>query len=280
MRRAVDASWDLPGTDLSYQFCQSAEDTLVKVHRAVDRDTNVILVVGGDGTVNSTGRALLHTDTALGIIPVGSGNGFARHFGIPLSPEKAVHALARGQDRRIDVGMVDDTPFLVTCSMAWDASLVKSFARSPVRGILPYVFAGVQEFFEYQPQDLQVVIDEEREVSFSAPMVFTIANLSQYGGGAKIAPHARPDDGLMELVVALRQDVPKLIANMGRLFDGSINRIPEVTFLRFRTLRVRRERATSMQIDGELVEAGRETAVRVMPSSLKVLVPDAPDEQA
>ena len=75
--------------------------------------------------------------------------------------------------------------------MAWDASIAKSFARSPIRGFLPYVLAGVQELFEYTPQDMAVVIDDRQTVEFAAPMVFTIANLSQYGGGAKIAPRAR-----------------------------------------------------------------------------------------
>ena len=274
MRRAFDKSWDVPGIDLSYQFCQSAQDGMDKARRAVERGVTCILVAGGDGTVSTVGRALIGTDVALGMIPAGSGNGFARHFGIPLAPAKAVESLAHASVRPIDVGMIDETPFLVTCSMAWDASIAKSFAKSPIRGIVPYVFAGVQELFGFEAQDISVVLDGEEELTFAAPMVFTVANLSQYGGGAQIAPHARADDGYLELVVALRQDIPKLIANIGRLFDGSIHKIPEVISRQFRTMTVKRQRASALQIDGELVEAATEVTVRVIPKALNVLVPE------
>jgi diacylglycerol kinase (ATP) len=273
MRRAMDTWWDVPGTDLCYQFCQNPEDGLAKTRRAVERGTDIVLVVGGDGTVSTVGRALIGTDAALGMIPAGSGNGFARHFGIPLTPAHAARTLAQATVRQIDVGLADETPFLVTCSMAWDAAIARSFARSRIRGILPYAFAGVQGFFEYQPQDISVELDSVEQITFPSPVVFTVANLSQYGGGAKIAPRARPDDGRLELVVALRQDMPRLMANIHRLFDGSINAVPEVISRTFRSMRVRRAHASAIQIDGELVEAGREVAVRVLPRALKVLVP-------
>lgn len=271
--RALERFWDRPGTDLTYQYSLSAEDGRGKALRAVDRGVETVLVVGGDGTVNTIGRALAGTPAALGVIPAGSGNGFARHFGIPLTPARAVESLAGAVVETIDMGDAEGNAFLVTCSMAWDAALVKSFSKSPIRGIVPYVFAGVYEFFEYQPQEIRVVLDGGPCLTFPDPMVFTIANLTQYGGGARIAPQARPDDGQLELVVALRQDTPKLIANIGRLFDGSVAAIPEVVSRRFRRMRVQRRRAAPIQIDGELIEAGTEVDVRVSPAALRVLVP-------
>ena len=118
-----------------------------------------------------------------------------------------------------------------------------------------------------------MTLDGHEERRLPAPMVFTIANLSQYGGGAKIAPRARADDGFLELVVALRQDVPRLIARVHRLFDGSADTIPELITERFQSLLVRRERPAPIQIDGELVEADRDLRVRVVPGALNVLVP-------
>lgn len=273
VRRALDRAWDTGGTDVVYRFCGSTEDGARKARRSVEEGADTVLVIGGDGTVNTVGTALVGTDVVLGIIPVGSGNGFARHFGIPLSPERAAERLATASVRDIDVGLVEGRPFLVTCSMAWDAALVRSFEKSPVRGIVPYIFAGVYEFFEFQPQKMTVVVDEEEEVEIPDSLVFTIANLTQYGGGARIAPQARPDDGRLELVVALRQDVGKLIANVHRFFDGSVARIPEVMSRRFESLDIRRERAAPIQMDGELVEAPAHLKVRVRPNALKVLVP-------
>jgi len=273
LRREMDRYWDVPGMDLSYQFCQSVGDSVAKVKRAVAAGVDTILVVGGDGTISSVGRLLVNTDVSLGAVPVGSGNGFARHFGIPLSPGRAVQALAQAPSKQIDVGVVRGIPFLVTCSMAWDASLVKAFDKMPVRGILPYVFAGVSEFFEYKPQAVRVILDSGEELHLQDPMVFTIANLTQYGGGARIAPHAREDDGCLELVVVLRQDLPKLVANIGRLFDGTLHGIPEVISRTFRRMTVNRERPAPIQMDGERVDAPADIDVEVMPGALKVLAP-------
>ena len=272
-RRAMDAAWDLRGNEVSYQFSQSIDDGVTKVRRAVDNGVDIILVVGGDGTVNSIGRELIGTPVTLGIVPAGSGNGFARHFGTPLSPPRAVAALARGETRAIDVGVVGDAPFLVTCSMAWEAAIAEAFEKAPIRGILPYVFAGMQELFEYDPQDFKFTLDSRQTIELKRPLLFTIANLSQYGGGAKIAPQARADDGYLELVVARREDIAKLIANVGRLFDGSIQRLPEVVTHRFQVMDVQRTHSAPIQVDGELVDAPVDIRVGILPEKLKVLVP-------
>jgi diacylglycerol kinase (ATP) len=273
LRKAVDRWWEQPGTDVKYQFTQSAEDGAAKARRCVEEGVSAVLAVGGDGTVSSIGRALVGTPVALGAIPVGSGNGFARHFGIPLSAGRAVQALATATVQPVDVGIVNDRPFLVTCSMAWDASIVRSFEKMPVRGFVPYLFAGAQELIGYRPQPLDVILDAGAPLHFADPLVFTVANLTQFGGGARIAPQARHDDGLLQLVVALRQDGPKLLANLLRLFDGSIQQIPEVQFRSFRTMRVRRAHAAPIQIDGELVDAPPDVEFSVKPGALNVLVP-------
>lgn len=273
MRRALDQAWDVTGTELVYQFCQSGDDGYLKARHAVNEGVDTILVAGGDGTINTIGRALIGTDVALGVIPAGSGNGFARHFGIPLVPANAVKALASAPVRKIDVGIVNDRPFFVTCSMAWDASIAKGFMRTRIRGVLPYIFAGVNEFFEYEPQDMIVDIGVKEKIRFERALVFTIANMTQFGGGAKIAPHAQPDDGYLELVVALHQDVPKLFANIGKLFDGSLDELPEVITRRFKELTVTRPRASPIQIDGELIDQPQKIYVKVIPSALNVLVP-------
>lgn len=281
VRRALEKHWEGPGTDLVYQFCRDIDDGFAKARRAAEAGADVLLAVGGDGTVSTVGRAILGSGVALGVIPTGSGNGFARHFGIPLSPERAVAALAKATVKRIDVGVVNDRPFLVTCSMAWDAKIVRSFERAKIRGsVLPYIFAGAYEFFDYKPQDIRVDLDSGEQMTFHHALVFTVANLTEYGGGAKIAPEARPDDGRLELVVALHQDVPKLFSNIGRLFNGSLRELPEVIFRRFRAMTVKREHAAPIQMDGELMDAPAKILVRVRPEALRVLIPIPPAGKA
>ena len=273
MRQAFDRYWERDDLELSYQFTQSKEDGIAKAQRAVDRGVDTLIVSGGDGTVSTISRVLVGTDTVLGVIPSGSGNGFARHFGIPLSAPKAVEALAQATVKPIDVGVVNGMPFFVTCSMAWDAAIVRSFDKSPLRGIIPYVFAGVQEFFDYRPQDMSVELADGETLDFHLPVLFTIANLTQYGGGAMIAPHAKEDDGKLELVVGLQRDFALILANLPRLFDGSINRFPRIISRSSEAMTIRRVNPVPIQVDGEVVEAPEVIEVSVKPGALKVLVP-------
>jgi diacylglycerol kinase family enzyme len=272
-RNALLEHWDLPGNDLTFQFSKSKEDGQNKVRRAIDEGVGTLLVAGGDGMINSIGRELIRTDVVMGVIPTGSGNGFARHFDIPLDPPKAVAALADAHTEAIDVGYANDTPFFVTCSLAWDAALVNTFEKSPVRGVLPYIFAGVYEFFEYHPQPFTFIVDEQEEIYIEDPQLCTIANLTQYGGGAQIAPDAQPDDGLLQLVTIRRRDFAKILPMIGKIFDGGLRRLKEIETRSFHSLTVRREREGPMQFDGELVSAPAEVKFRVETRALNVLVP-------
>jgi diacylglycerol kinase (ATP) len=273
LRLAIDRYFEKPDVDVSYQYTQSKADGVAKAQRAVDDHVDTVLVVGGDGTVSTVGRVLVNTDTMLGVIPAGSGNGFARHFGIDLRVAKAVAQMAEGECQSIDVGVVNGVPFFVTCSMAWDAAIVRTFEKFPFRGILPYVFAGVQEFFDYKRQDMHVTFDDGEKLALKQPVILTIANLTQFGGGAVIAPQAKADDGQLEVVSALQRDFPLVLANLARLFDGSIDRIPQVYSRSARGLRVERMHAAPIQLDGELMDMDAKVDVSVMPRALRVLVP-------
>lgn len=273
IREALIEYWDRPGNDLSIQFSTSKEDGQAKAHKAVEEGVGRLLVIGGDGMVNTIGSVLIGTDTAMGVIPAGSGNGFARHFDIPLDLVKATEVLASASVQRIDVGLANNQPFFVTCSLAWDAALVSIFDKSPVRGVLPYVFAGVYKFFEYTPQPFSLRIDDGEEFTIEDPQICTIANLSQYGGGAQIAPDAKADDGQLQLVTIRKRDLPMVILLLGKLFDGTINSLNEIQTQPFHTLTVRRKEAGPMQLDGELLSAPAEVRISVRPRALNVLVP-------
>ena len=273
--QAVTRQWDNAEDEILFQISRDAEDGRRKAERAVRDGVHALLIAGGDGMVNTVGQALLHSGVALGVIPTGSGNGFARHFNIPLAPDEAVRALGTARRVPIDVGTANGQPFFVTCSMAWEAAVARAFAQSPVRGVWPYILAAAREYVAFLPQPFDVELDGGAPVHFPDPMIFTIANLTQYGGGAKIAPQARPDDGELELVVIPNQDVPQLLASLPRLYDGTLDRLPHVLSRRFRTLTVRRAHAAPIQLDGELIEAGREVVIGVKPLALTVLVPAA-----
>ncbi len=279
LQGAIGRYWDTAGIDLSYQFSNAPEDGRAKTRRAVQDGVDTVLVVGGDGMVNSIGSVLVNTNVALGVVPMGSGNGFARHFAIPLSAERAVEALLDAERVAIDVGTVNGRTFFVTCGMAWDAAIIRTFEKLPVRGILPYVFAAAYEFLDYKAQPLEIILDDGEPEHVPNPLLFTVANLTQYGGGARIAPRAQHDDGILELVQIAREDGPKALAQLPRLFDGTMDRMPQVTTRRFRSLVVRRPEAGAIQLDGELVEAPGAVRVGVLRQALTVLVPRKGSEE-
>lgn len=271
--KGIETAWTQRGAIVSYQFSNSIEDGVAKTRQAVADGVDSLVVVGGDGMVNTIGAELVGTNVAMGVIPTGSGNGFARHFNIPLSPVKAAEALASADRRLIDVGTANGRPFFVTCSMAWDATLVRFFEKSPIRGIIPYVFAGAQGLFEFRPQPFDVVLDGSEHIHFREPLVFTVANLTQFGSGVRIAPQARDDDGFLELVAIGRSDLPEVLLGLSRWFDGTFDQLHGVVTRRFSHMRVIRPTAGEMQVDGELVDASAEIEIRLQARALHVLVP-------
>lgn len=275
--RHIEEAWSAPGVDVAYQISGDIEDGREKARRAVADGVDSVLVVGGDGMVNTIGSELIGSGVALGVIPFGSGNGFARHFEVPLDGAAAAAALARATRCAIDVGYANGHPFFVTCSLAWDAALVKRFEQSPVRGVFPYVLAGAYGLFEYTPHAFHARFDDGRETEYDNPMVWTVANLTQFGGGARIAPTACPDDGFLELVTVSRRDSARALANLPRLFSGTLDTLPEVHTERFRSLTVRKDLPSALQIDGELLPDVTEVEFRVEPKALTVLVPPPPE---
>ncbi|MBP7276492.1 MAG: hypothetical protein KBA51_09850 [Kiritimatiellae bacterium] len=273
--RAMEEAMD-GRAELLFQISRSVDDGQAKARHAVEQGMETVVVVGGDGMVNSIGTVLVGTATELAVIPAGSGNGWARHFGMPLSMAASARALASAVRRTMDVGYVNDRPFFVTCSLAWDAALAEAFDRYPVRGVLSYVLAGAQELGTYPRQSFSAQMDGAPDRLFSDPLVFTVANLTQYGGGARIAPGASADDGWLDLVVLERANAARAIGRIGALFQGHVDRIPEIETHRIRSMRVVRERAGPIQIDGEVMNSGPEVRIEIRPGALNIRVP--PDQ--
>lgn len=275
---AIEKIWDTPEHDVSFQFSQSAKDGVEKVQRAVERGTDTVLVVGGDGMVNTIGSVLVKTPARLGVIPAGSGNGFARHFDIPLQPEAAAEALLNGQTQTIDVGKVNEHLFFVTCSMAWDGALVETFEKYPFRGLVPYILAGATQLFEYKPQPFVATIDGE-EIAFKQPLIFTVANLSQFGSDMVVAPDAKADSGVLELVAVEKKNMPILLSQIHRIIDKTVFRSPHVINRHFHTMTVERKSNSPIQIDGEIINGDASVKVEVIPRALNIIIPSREEQK-
>ena len=160
---------------------------------------DIVVAVGGDGTVNEVGRALVDTSTALGIIPCGSGNGLARHLGISLIPKKAIELLIDAVPSIIDYGKINnEILFFCSCGVGFDALVSLKFSQANRRGLMSYCNIALRENFNYKPETYHLITDEGAELIDKA-FVIACGNAAQYGNDAFIAPHASIQDGLMLL---------------------------------------------------------------------------------
>ena len=174
---------------------------------AVATGTETVIAAGGDGTVNEIATALSHTRTAIGIIPLGSGNGLARTLGIPQDVDEALGVIAAGNIETCDRGMACGLPFYCTFGVGFDAEVSEKFASEKRRGRITYVRSVLQEFLEYQPQPYAISVGGR--VITERAFLIAACNASQYGNNAYIAPKAELTDGLLDLVVIHEGSPPR-----------------------------------------------------------------------
>ncbi len=230
----------------------------------------MVVAVGGDGTINEIGQALINSNVCLGVIPAGSGNGFARNFDIPLDQRKAVQLLLDARQISIDVGSINDHLFFNVAGMGLDAEISKNFEEFGVRGPLPYFLIGTRSFFLYQANPVKVICNG-KEHEFS-PLLLSIANAPQYGNGAIIAPSALPDDGLLDICVLDRIPMWKAVPNLYRLFNGTIEQIEGFHTIRAEKFTIERAQPGTIHTDGNPLEDGATLEVKVLPGALRVAV--------
>jgi diacylglycerol kinase (ATP) len=256
-------------------LCERKED-LDDLIDAAERDGyEVIYAVGGDGTVHEIAKRLAGRELALGILPTGSGNGLARHIGVPVDPRRALAACAAGRVVRVDMGEVNGTKFAGVMGVGFDAEVAHRFHQSAVRGLKTYVREGFRAYRSHSAGELTVTIDGEilRRPAF----VLAVANSSQYGNGAVIAPAASMADGLLDLILIEPVSLPRAGILLARLFAGNLHRSGAVTHRQGREITIVRPSAGAAHLDGEPVTLAQELRIRVHPGALRLLVPDVGD---
>ncbi len=240
---------------------------------ALARGATLVAAWGGDGTANEVASVLAFTDTKFAIIPSGSGNGLARELCIPPDPHEAFHVALEGADRLIDAGELDGRLFFNVAGIGLDARVAHRFAAGGLlrRGFVRYLEITAQELFTYDPYEHSVVVDGD--VQRTKALVVAICNSRQYGNGAIIAPHARIDDGLLDVVVVEHRSILETILQVPRVFAGQIDRVPGVTVRRGATIDVTSAHPVIYHVDGEPFVGAATIAARVRPGAVRVRVP-------
>ena len=268
---AVHEVADRSGWDLVCVLTQGRGHATSLAKDAAGR-ADLVIAAGGDGTIHEVACGLMDGQTPLGIIPVGSGNGLARALGIPTDLQRAAEALPSGRASSIDVGVVNGVPFLSTAGVGLDAHIARRFATGKHRrGILPYVWYGLREWFAYQPEELR--IDIGVDASRERPLLLVVANTDQYGAGAVIAPGAKPDDGKLSVCRIMPMSTVRALLTLPRLFNGTLERSSCFRATEATEVTVHRERAGPIQVDGEPMDAAPVLHFRVLPGALKVWRP-------
>ena len=251
--------------------CGRKEDLDAIIDQAEAEAFDVVFAVGGDGTVHETAKRLVGRRPALGILPIGSGNGFARHIGLPMDPARSLEASGGGRIVMIDTARVNAMPFLGVMGVGFDAAIADRFAASTTRGLETYIREGLQVFSAFHPEEYELLIDGS--TLKTRAFVVAIANSGQYGNNAKIAPLASLQDGLLDVVVIHDTTLVEAPLLLARLFTGTIHEARGVTTMQTREIVVRRPSAGPAHLDGEPFELPAELHVEVVPESLRLLVP-------
>jgi YegS/Rv2252/BmrU family lipid kinase len=231
---------------------------------------DVLIVWGGDGTINEAGSAVLHTNVPLGIVPAGSGNGLAAALGVARDPDAALTAALDGAIRAIDVGTINGRPFFNIAGIGADAHIAHLFNQrgKGSRGGWPYVFIGLREAIRYTCADYEIQLDAE--TIRTRALIVAFANGREYGMGARIAPQAALDDGLLEAVVVDDRPVVARFWDARHLARGTVERVPRILFRKVTRGLVRGPGPLQYHVDGEVDISGSEIRVGILPRSLTV----------
>ncbi len=273
VEESFERAWADVADEIGWYFPTTREDSRRKVRAALDDGADLVVAAGGDGTVSSIGVELAGTGVPLAVVPMGSGNGLARHFRQKLDAAEAVAQLAGGRVVPMDIARANGRPFLVSASVAWDADLVRAYDRLPMRGVGSYVLAGAMTLLDYAPQPLTVTVDGEEPFTIDDPLLFTVGNVSGWGGGALIDPASDASDGRLELVAGRKRDAARMLGDIAVVFSEGSRALPGAIHRSFAKMRVERPAPAPIQLDGERMDAEAAIEFTVDPGALRILVP-------
>ena len=238
--------------------------------QAARQGIDIVVAVGGDGTVNEVGRALVNTKTAMGILPCGSGNGLARHLNLPMNLKKCIDILNDCDIHTLDYGLINRHPFFCTCGMGFDAFISMKFAEAGKRGPITYMQKILEEGLSYQPETYEIE-DEEGTRRYKAFLV-SAANASQYGNNAYIAPQASMSDGLLDIIIMEPFDLSEAPQVAIELFNKTLDKNLKIKTFRASHIHIHRKSEGIIHYDGDPVMADADVDISIVPKGINIIV--------
>jgi YegS/Rv2252/BmrU family lipid kinase len=260
------------GLSVTIRPTTKAGDSQVFAGEAVAAGAELVIAWGGDGTINEAASALIHTGVPLGIVPAGSGNGLASDLALPFEARAALNLAAAGRTATIDAGQVDECLFFNIAGVGIDALIAARFNARGMsqRGLAAYLQLSVAELRRYRCQTYEIAFEDERVIHRA--MLIAFANGRQYGNRLLIAPGARLDDGLLEVVVVEQLSLPAIAWRLPSLFRGTLQPGGGVTMRAARDVRICTAGPIPFHVDGEPRLGHEMLHVRTIPRALRVRV--------
>jgi len=267
----IDKYLDKEKFNAKFVFTEYVGHASELADEAANKNFDIIIAAGGDGTINEVATKVLQHNKIMGILPLGSGNGLARFLQIPTNLRYAILTINRLKTDKIDTGTFNNKSFFNLAGMGFDAHLSAVFSSDKKRGLAGYVKLGLKEVFGYRAQKYIINIDG-KEISRAAFAV-TVANSSQYGNDVFIAPGASVKDGLLDVCIIKPFSLLKLPMLGYIMLKGKAETSEMIEIIKGKNIQITREKAGAVHVDGEPLQMGTTIEAAINPLSLSVIVP-------
>lgn len=267
----IDANLDRSKFNANFAFTEYVGHASEIAEEAANKNFDIVVAVGGDGTINEIAAKVMQQNKILGILPFGSGNGLARFLQIPMNTVKAIKVINDCKVGLIDTATFNDKCFFNMAGMGFDAHISSVFAGNKGRGLSGYLKLGLKEVLSYMPQNYLLNIDG-KEYSRTA-FVISVANSSQYGNNAHISPTASVTDGWLDVCIVKKFPMYKLPVLAYEMLNAKTDNSNLVEIIKGKNIHISRIKEDAIHIDGEPFFMGKEINVSIKPLSLNIITP-------
>ena len=258
--------------EYSIVFTEYAGHATELTMKAIEDDFDYIAAVGGDGTINEVAKCLIGKRQILVIVPLGSGNGLARHLELPFKPERLIkEVINKGKIYKIDTAVMNDIPFISIAGIGFDALIADYFAKDENRGFMTYAKLVTEKYPNYRQKEYTLILDDEKTIECK-PFFVTFANSSQFGYNAEISPKASVQDGLIDVCIFKKPNILEVPIVATYFLAKQIDKSNFIDIYKAKKIKVTRKVAEVANIDGEAVEMSKDITVEIIPLSLNILL--------